>query len=198
MFDIKIDGLDTIDTDFNNFTKKVNKGINYGLKAFASELTPCLQRHIQTDVYSAYTPQDYERRYDHPQYGRSIYHSNNMEFHFTAGGKGVEFTYEPQGRNTRYSTSPYYADGDSIIKTIQNGSSYLWNGVEAPKRPFWDKFVQDVIGQGDSWFVKGFNQYDGTLQAVSDRTLSGEASDYKLEPTGEIKRISNSGDSDND
>jgi len=189
MFEIKVDGIDTIDTDIADFRRKVDKGINYGLKAFASELTPCLQRHIQSDVYEAYTPEDYERRYDHPQYGRSIYNENNMEYHFLQGGKGVEFTYEPNGRNTRYPTSAYYLDGDSIISVIQKDNGYLWlnDGSIGTQRPFWNRFVQEVGAMGDNWFVQGFNKYDHEIQAQTDGNITDKTSDYKLNPTGEVK-----------
>lgn len=182
MLDVKIEGVESLQHDLDEFNTKVNKGINYGLKAVASELTPCLQRHIQTDVYDAYVG-DYERRYDHPQYGRSIFSQNNMDYHFLVGGRGVEFTYEPQGRNTRYPSAPYYTNGDSIIDVIQQDKGYLWVDSIGTKRPFWDNFVKDVIHSGDQWFVRGFNEHDSQVQATPSGNLIGEASDYNLSPT---------------
>lgn len=185
MLDIKIEGVESIQSDLDEFKTKVNRGINYGLKAFASELTPCLQRHIQSDVYETYEPKDYIRRHNHPQYGRSIFHSNNMEYHFLSGGNGVEFSYEPDGRNNLYPDSPYYTDGDSIISVIQQDKGYLWlkDGSIGKKRPFWDNFVKDVIHSGETWFESGFNQASADVQVKRDRDLIGQREDYALNPT---------------
>lgn len=189
MFDFKLTGSGSINKEYQNFNSKVHRATQAGVRAFASELTPCLQRHIQKDVYSAYTPEDYERRYDHPQYGRSIYSEENIDYRFFPNGRGVEFTYEPNGRNTNYPTSAYYLDGDSIISAIQQDKGYLWfnDGSIGVKRPFWDNFLQEVETQGEGWFVNGFNGYDGQLQAKQDGSMKIESSDYELRPTGEVK-----------
>lgn len=186
MVDIKIDGIESIQHDYDEFNVKVRRASNYGLKAVASELTPCLKKHIEIDVYDAYEPQDYLRRYDNPQYGRSIHSDKNVEWNLRYMGNGeqsLEFAYTPNGRNTHYLDSPYYTDGDSIIDAIQRDSGYLWVGSIGAKRPFWNLFVQDVLRQGDEWFVRGFNSMEHSLQARSDRTLVGEARDYNLSPT---------------
>lgn len=192
MLDFKITGVESIQRDYDEFNLKVSRATGYGLKAVASELTPALQRHIQSDVYAAYTPEMYERRYDHPQYGRSIYSEKNMRWDLvnrSDGQRSVEFTYEPNGRNTHYSTSDYYADGDSIISVLQGDKGYLWlsEGRIGRERPFWDNFVDEVVSEGDKWFVAGFNQYDPSIRAKSEGKLVREASDYTLDPTGEIK-----------
>lgn len=187
MIGLRISGIESIQSDYDEFNVKVRRASNYGLKAVASELTPCLQKHIETDVYDAYEPQDYLRRYDNPQYGRSIHSDKNMEWNLRYMGNGeqsLEFTYTPNGRNTHYLDSPYYTDGDSIIDVIQRSSGYLWtDGDNIPKRPFWNLFIQDVLRQGDEWFVHGFNSLEQSLQARSDRMLIDETRDYALSPT---------------
>lgn len=187
MIGLRISGIESIQSDYDEFNVKVRLASNYGLKAVASELTPCLQKHIETDVYDAYEPQDYLRRYDNPQYGRSIHSDKNVEWNLRYMGNGeqsLEFTYTPNGRNTHYLDSPYYTDGDSIIDVIQRSSGYLWtDGDNIPKRPFWNLFIQDVLRQGDEWFVHGFNSLEQSLQARSDRMLIDETRDYALSPT---------------
>ena len=191
MLTFKIQGVESIQEDYDEFNRKVSRATEYGLKALASELTPALQRHIQKDVYEAYTPEQYQRRYNNPQYGRSIFDAGNMNWNLTriGGRDGVEFTYEPNGRNTYYPNSDYYVDSDSLITVLQEDRGYLWfnGGGIGTKRPFWNNFVDEVVQRGDQWFVAGFNQFDPSIRAKSDRKLVQEASDYMLDPTGEIK-----------
>ena len=192
MFTFKVDGVESIQSDYDKLNRDVSRATEYGVKVLASELAPALQRHILSDVYAAYTPEQYQRRFDHPQYGPSIYSEKNMGWNIgnrSGGQRSVEFTYEPNGRNTRYPTADYYADGDSLITVLQEDKGYLWlnSGSIGKERPFWNKFVDEVIQRGEQWFVQGFNQSDPLLQAKSDRALIKEASDYTLDPTGEVK-----------
>ncbi len=193
MFTFKIEGVESIQRDYEAFERDVSRATEYGLRALASELTPALQRHVQRDVYAAYTPELYQRRFNHPQYGRSLFSEKNMSWnlvHRSGGQRGVEFTYEPSGQNTHYPTSYYYADADSLITVLQSDNGYLWlkNGGIGEKRPFWNNFVDEVVKEGDKWFVQGFNEYDPELQAVSDGSLVREVDDYHLDPTGEVKK----------
>lgn len=195
MFTFYLQGVESIQSDFDEFHLEVNRATNYGLKTLASELAPALQRHIQSDVYAAYTPEQYQRRYLHPQYGRSIYSEKNMRWDLvnrSGEQRSVEFTYEPDGRNTRYPTADYYADGDSLITVLQEDKGYLWpnSGSIGRERPFWSNFVDEVVRDGDKWFVAGVNQSDPSLQAKSDGALIREASDYTLDATGEVKSYS--------
>ena len=192
MLTFKVQGVESIQEDYDEFNRKVSRATEYGLKALASELTPALQRHIQSDVYAAYTPELYQRRYDNPQYGRSIYSEKNMSWDLvnrSGGQRSVEFTYEPNGRNTHYPNSDYYLDGDSLITVLQEDRGYLWlkSGSIGKERPFWRNFVDEVVQRGDQWFVAGFNQFGPSIQAKSDGKLVSQATDYQLGPTGEIK-----------
>lgn len=192
MLTFNLQGVKSIQSEFNEFNRKVSRATDYGLKTLVSELTPTLQRHIQSDVYAAYTPEQYQRRYDYPQYGRSIYSEENISLDIvnrSGGQRRVEFTYEPNGRNTHYPTSNYYLDGDTLITVLQEDKGYLWlnSGSVGKERPFWSNFVDEVFQRGDQWFVQGFNQSDPSLQAKSDGELIREASDYTLDPTGEVK-----------
>lgn len=188
MFEFKLTGAGSINKDYQHFNTQVHKATQAGARAFASELTPCLQKHIQTDVYLAYIPEFYQRRYDNPQYGQSIFDSKNMDYRFLNNGRGVEFTYTPNGKNRHYPNSDYWIDGDDIIDTIQQDRGYLWlkDGNIGKQRPFWNRFVQEVGAQGDEWFVKGFNSYDHDIQAQVDGNIQDKTSDYKIERTGEI------------
>lgn len=192
MFTFKVQGIESIQEDYDEFNRKVSRATEYGLKALASELTPALQRHIQSDVYAAYTPKQYQRRYVYPQYGRSIYSEKNMSWNLvnrSGGQRSVEFTYEPNGRNTHYPNSDYFVDGDSLITVLQEDRGYLWlkSGSIGKERPFWRNFVDEVVQSGDQWFVAGFNRFDPSIQTKSDGKLVSQTNDYMLDPTGEIK-----------
>lgn len=191
MLTFKVQGIESIQSEFDEFNRKVIRATDYGLKSLASELTPALQRHIQSDVYAAYTPEQYQRRYDHPQYGRSLFSEKNMSWNIvnqSGGQRGVEFTYEPNGQNTHYPNADHYLDGDSIISVLQEDKGYLWlnSGSIGEERPFWDNFVEEIVQEGDKWFAQGFNQSDPSIQAKSDGKIMREASDYRLDPTGEV------------
>ena len=191
MFTFKVDGADSIDKDFEEFNRDVSIATTYGLKTVASELTPALQRHIRKDVYEAYSPRRYQRRYDHPEYGRSLFDIGNMNWSLTKNGgrESVEFTYEQNGQNKHYPNARFYPDGDTIIDVLQEDRGYLWRNMEGigKERRFWDNFVDEVVKESDGWFVSGFNGYSRDLRAVKDGKVIREESDYRLDPTYEVK-----------
>lgn len=192
MFTFKVDGVDSIDKDFEEFNRDVSIAANYGLRTVAGELAPALQRHIRKDVYEAYTPEQYQRRVDNPQFGQSLFDVGNMNWSIHRSGRmeRVEFTYEPNGRNAHYPSARYWDDGDTIIDVLQNDRGYLWRsmGGIGKQRRFWDRFIDEVVAEGDKWFVQGFNGYSRDLQAVKDGNVIREDSDYQLDPTYEVKR----------
>lgn len=191
MFTFKVDGADSIDKDFEEFNRDVSIATTYGLKTVASELTPALQRHIRKDVYEAYSPRRYQRRDEHPEYGRSLFDIGNMNWSLTKNGgrESVEFTYEPNGQNKHYPNARFYPDGDTIIDVLQEDRGYLWGNMEGigKERRFWDRFIDDVVKESDGWFVSGFNGYSRDLRAVKDGKVIREESDYRLDPTYEVK-----------
>lgn len=192
MLSFDLQGVESIQRDFDEFNRDVGIAANYGLKTVASELAPALQRHIRKDVYEAYTPQRYERRFDNPQYGRSLNDIGNMNWNLTRNGgmESVEFTYEPNGRNAHYPSARYWGDGDTIIDVLQNDRGYLWRNMDGigKERRFWDNFVDEVIKESDKWFISGFNGYSRDLRAVKDGNVIREESDYQLDPIYEVKR----------
>ena len=191
MLTVKVQGVESIQSDVDEFNRDVAIASNYGLRTVASELTPALQRHIRKDVYEAYTPRRYQRRYDHPEYGRSLFDIGNMNWSLAKNGgrESVEFTYEPNGQNKHYPNARFYPDGDTIIDVLQEDRGYLWRNMEGigKERRFWDRFIDDVVKESDGWFVSGFNEYSRDLRAVKDGKVIREESDYRLDPTYEVK-----------
>lgn len=170
MFDFKLTGADSINKEYKAFNTKVYKGVQSGLTAVGSELTKQLQKHIQTEVYDAYTPQSYMRRIDYGG-GTPIISPKNMDLQLNK--MSLTFSYEPSGRNTRYPNSKF-VDGDDLINAIEN-SDYTWKGTEhIPERHFWNNFVDDMVGasgQAERIFVKGMNTYQPDLQVKADGNM---------------------------
>ena len=197
MFDFKLTGADSIKKEYKAFNTKVYQGAQAGLTTVGSEMTKQLQKHIQTDVYDAYSPQSYMRRIDYGG-GTPIISPKNMDLQLNK--MSLTFSYEPGGRNTRYLNSDY-VDGDELINAIEN-SDYTWEGTEEiPKRPFWNNFVDDMVGasgQAEKIFVKGMNTYEPELQVKTDGNMSTDGNDTVFEQQLRIQGTDNSSNGDDD
>lgn len=195
MFDFKLTGADSIHKEYKAFNTKVYKGVQAGLTAVGSELTKQLQKHIQTDVYDAYTPQSYMRRIDYGG-GTPIISAKNMDLQLNK--MSLTFSYEPSGRNTRYPNSKF-VDGDALINAIEN-SDYTWKGTEhIPERHFWNHFVDDMVGesgQAERIFVKGMNTAQPDLQAKADGNMSTDGNETIFPQQLRIQGTDNSSDLD--
>lgn len=176
MFDFKLTGTDSISKEYKAFNTKVYKAAQYGLMAVGSEMTKQLQKHIQSDVYDAYTPKSYIRRIDYGG-GTPIISPKNMDLQLNK--MSLTFSYEPSGRNTRYPDNDY-VDGDELINAIEN-SDYTWNGTHRiPERHFWNNFVDDMVGasgQAERIFVKGMNTSQSDLQARVDGNMDTDGNE---------------------
>lgn len=197
MFDFKLQGADSISKEYKAFNTKIYKGVQAGLTAVGSELTKQLQKHIQTDVYDAYTPQSYMRRIDYGG-GTPIISPKNMDLQLNK--MSLTFSYEPSGRNTRYPNSDY-VDGDELINAIEN-SDYTWKGTEnIPERHFWNNFVDDMVGasgQAEKIFVKGMNAYQPDLQVKADGNMSTDGNETIFPQQLRIQGADNSSDWDDE
>lgn len=194
MFDIKVDGIESLQKDYDKFTKDINKGIIYGLKAVESELIPSLQKHIQEDVYDAYQPKEYIRRKEN---GGLI--DSDVMTHSIQGNKLV-FDYNPSGYNPRYKNMDF-VNGDELINRIEN-SLYDWERTgKIPQRHFWDNFVQEMFdndGQAEKIFVNGMNGYSKDLQVISDGNIHTDSSDTYFQKQQTMEDYGVSFDSDDE
>lgn len=191
MFDFKLTGADTVQKEYKAFNTKVFQGAQAGLMAVGSEMTKQLQKHIQTDVYDAYTPKSYMRRIDYGG-GTPIISPKNMDLQLNK--MSLTFSYEPSGRNTRYPNAEY-VDGDDLINAIEN-SDYTWNGTgHIPERHFWNNFVDDMVGasgQAERIFVKGMNTYQPDLQVKADGNMSTDGNETIFQQQLKIQVTDNS------
>lgn len=177
MFDFKLTGADSISKDYKAFNTKVYSATQAGLTAVGSELTKQLQRHIQQDVYAAYTPKSYIRRGVNGGLIDSKYMKTSQR------QMSVELNYEPSGYNPLYPTSKY-VDGDKLINAIEN-SDYSWEGTQdIPERHFWNKFVDEAVG-AHGWteqvLVRSMNQAQPDLQVKRDGKIIRDGNDTIFE-----------------
>lgn len=191
MLDFKLTGTDSINNEYKAFNIQVYRATQSGLMAVGSELTKQLQKHIQTEVYSAYTPQSYKRRVE---YGGGIPLISTQNMDMQINKMSLIFTYEPSGKNIHYPTSQY-VDGDELINAIEN-SDYTWPGTEnIPKRPFWNSFVDEMVGdngQAETILVKAMNQAQPDLQVKADRKIQSDGQDTVFAQQLNISNIASS------
>ena len=197
MLDFKLTKVESVTKDYLDFYKKVQHATHAGLVAVGSELTKQLQKHIQTEVYNAYTPKSYERRVEFGG-GIPIISAQNMDMQINKNM--LTFTYEPSGKNSRYPASRY-VDGDALISAIEN-SDYTWKGTdEIPKRPFWNAFVDEMVGangQAEDVLVKTMNQTEPSLQVKKDGNIQPDGRDTISPQQSVVKDLASNWDDDDE
>lgn len=170
--DFELDGLGTLEQDSKEIIEYIYMLLQYKvLPKVQEDMRDALNRHIEKDVYEAYPkPKRYERRrngenalndLDNPDifmrssviatqpYGSQ---NGNGEFSLSAG-----IYYTPSGKHhvkrwssdtpeeEQYSLGVYNVDGDLLIGRIEDKTpDYNW-GDGVPKRPFWQKFVTELV-----------------------------------------------------
>lgn len=191
MVSVKLAGINSVNKDYKVFNVSVYRAMQIGLTAVGSELTKQLQKHIQTDVYNAYTPKDYIRRTEHG----GLIDSRYMKL--SQRSMAVELTYLPSGFNSKYPDNSYKS-GDDLIHSIET-SHYSWAGTDdIPERHFWNNFVEDAVGT-NGWteqiLVKTMNQAEKNLGAIADGRIEHDGNDTIFE---QQESLANLLDSNND
>ena len=160
---VSVDGLDTIDQDFSRIQQELAAAVQASMASVGAFMKDALQRHIETDVYNAYTPKVYPRRSETPAFGAPL---SDMEANTAVNnrGAGVTLTYLPSGTHSGTTadlpqSSSYYnpdnprpikpnpVHGDNLIRRIETGQGYDWD-TDVPARPFWQNFVNEMEGVG--------------------------------------------------
>ena len=187
-FRVTVSGEETLTNDFNDFIKDLAYPILSGLTAVGDGMSANLMQHIQEEVYDAYTPKSYPRRWDprrggNTGFGESIieqvkkadvrtlslsfvyephgYHSGRMQDAIDAYEDDKDGIRKPTARTERSFNRPLKPNpvhGDKLINRIQTGKGYDWKG-DFPARPFWDSFVgEQKNGAIIENFASGFNR----------------------------------------
>ena len=112
-----------------------------------------LQRTMQEVVYDGYSPEDYDRT-------GGLLNSWKQR----VSGLDAELLFEPYMlplNPSNWQHGSQYAGGDTrgaILDILQGGyNAYNANtGTPIPSRPVWDRFLQQVDSQLDSWIRDAF------------------------------------------
>ena len=148
-FNVNIEGLDSLDKDFEKHQKAIEKRIPMALRFVAGEMIADLQRHIMDDFYEAYTPKDYERRLEnYPNLGTPMILQENMQTEIE--GNVLSFTYSPK---TEHADLDNWVQDKPVKGTFplsaRTGDDLIIWGQMAhyrgriPARPFWNLFVEE-------------------------------------------------------
>ncbi|MEG1757790.1 MAG: hypothetical protein RR235_04950 [Oscillospiraceae bacterium] len=191
-----VEGLETLDADMEAINARVRAAAAEAMPFLAERLKESLRRHIDTDVYGAYSPKEYPRRSHNPEFGTPL---NDVETNTLTVVRmnGVLLDYKPSGAHsgTTADLSPYSAwydaddprplvpnpaNGDELVRRIESGNGYDWGGFDMA-RPFFGQFVTEQIEGGEAEYnlVSIMNMVDsGLLVTVSGSSIRDE-SDWK-------------------
>lgn len=190
-------GLETLHTDFDNETEGIRLRIPFALRTVGAELENCLRRHILDDVYAAYSPISYPRRYNNPSFGTALPDAKNFDAEIR-GGNVLIFSYEPSGEHSgtladtlnyqdlvhkpagAQPIKPHPANGDMLIRRLEQGVGYDWQpATPIPPRPFYDNFLNDAQNHViiDA-FVAGMKPYD-VKATKNEVTFDGSERSYQ-------------------
>lgn len=140
-------GQGTLKDDLDLFLKNVlNKASAEALNDVGADMQGVLAKHIETDVYPAYSPSVYERRGNN---GGLIAQAMEAKI-YPHGPGGISIEFKPDGGHP---TESAWAEvhGDSLIGRIEKHSpEYHWlpKRRKIPNRPFWQNFVRELIDDG--------------------------------------------------
>lgn len=174
-FNVTVDGLDTIQPEFNALAGEISGKIPAALQYVGAEMKANLQTHIRLDWYDKYSPLAYERRTDNSQLGTPLGADENISV--IVSGNTLNFVYLPSGEwhDEKGNDDWHVRDYDELIVWLQHNhdavqekekSSSEEKGaskVESfiiPARPFWNYFVREQKEGGIiAAFRKGMKPY---------------------------------------
>lgn len=158
------------DPDFRNVLNTIVGEIAAALPNVMNNARDTLKKHIDEDVYEAYTPEVYRRRSDNPDMGVSLGAQAYQEPYTkvippaggNVGGKLVitsKLYYNPSGEHkypiwsSGSGKRPKWVlnlDGNELISRIEKKSpAYNWGQDKVPARPFWQRFVDEMVDGGE-------------------------------------------------
>lgn len=144
------------------------------------DMKDSLQEHIRTDVYSEYKPKVYKRRREYAGFGPALINIDRNSVPIIKPGKGgaqVGIIYMPSGEHERERW--HTADGDDLIGRIEKKDPpYTWDAKKRkpiPPRPFWQNFVDEMVGSGFAASVS--RAFKGEGIEISDISVEREPED---------------------
>ena len=139
--------------------------ISAALPIVMNDARDTLKKHIDEDVYSEgiYYPKVYKRRSDNSEMGVSLgaqVYTENTKIIPPAGGNvngklqiTTRIYFNPSGghKYKKWHTADY---NDLIGRIEKKDPAYTWGQEKVPARPFWQKFVDEMVDGGE--FEKSF------------------------------------------
>lgn len=136
-----------LESDVKAFKAEISAAMAKAMDDVGADMQEALARHIETDVYPAYSPKMYERRYDN---GGLVAQARSAKVY--NHGAGVSLEYKPDGTHPTVS-GWHKVDGDDLIGRIEKHSpEYNWlpkRGKQIPNRPFWQNFVDEMVDEAE-------------------------------------------------
>lgn len=146
------------EADLRDILADIETKFPYALEYVSAEIRDALQKHLQSDLFGAYTPEHYTRRRGNTERGRAIEDEGNISSEIV--GNSLRFSYEPEGENTPYNHQIF---GDHLIYILQKAEGYNW-GDNIPPRPFWNSMIDDLKdGRIMSAFANGMTAQGYTV-----------------------------------
>lgn len=157
---ISDDGL--LETDLKNFQTELAKEVGKAMDDVGADMQDALAQHVETDVYARFSPKEYERR---GAGGGLIAQARTAKIY--NHGAGVSLEYKPDGNHPKegeweeIGVVPVH--GDDLIGRIENWNprySFPPRKKRLPKRPFWQKFVDEMVDDGmlEHFFVNAMRR----------------------------------------
>lgn len=163
------------------FKRKMTKA----LLSLREEMRETLSQHIVEDVYKQFKPAEYERRGTN---GGLQEQALNADSHASVSPDGSLYTiyisFKPDGNHPDESEwaedGVYPVHGDELIGRIENWNprySYPPRKRKLPSRPFWKKFVSEMVdnGMAEHFFVSAMR--DQGEEMVEDGSIIREPGD---------------------
>lgn len=176
--EINISGEGTLKNDLDTYLKGIfSPAVQKALDDVGADMQSALARHVETDVYSTYQPNVYERRGEN---GGIIAQAREARIYNHGNGVAIEF--KPDGTHpTESAWSKVH--GDDLIGRIEKHSpEYQWipKKRRLPNRPFWQKFVNEMVDEGmtEHYFADAMRRLDFDVTEDGSVTRDGEDGEY--------------------
>lgn len=139
--DLEKEFIEILKTEFSDAIEKANRAVETSMRDI-------LAQHIANDVYDAYTPKRYKRRYSAPG---GLLDMPKHGFALNSGSGGVYIIYKPSGAHPTVSGWDNVGGDDLIGRIEKHDPEYEWlpkKGKGIPNRPFWQNFVDEMLDGG--------------------------------------------------
>lgn len=152
-FNVEVTGLDSLDKDFEEHKKAIEKQIPTALGIVGAEMVNDLQAIIEGYFYKSYTPKHYKRTGEMKDDSSMNYDSKENE---------LVFTYEPETKRNGLDAWVQDKPLDGEFPLPRNPDDLIiWGQMshfdgtdhEIPARPFWNYFLES---QGNEKILDNF------------------------------------------